>query len=155
MSQVFNSMRCFVLVWLVGWSSFFFGQSNAISSRDSLIDGEAVARFPHPYVYGGLQLRGGGYSPTAWSGGVGLNIELKHLVFDSSASYDTAHKVNDGTLNNDSGHDRGLAGNAFYRFTKLYVGGGASWTQLSTTNYTKQSWHLAFGVGRDWVRESF
>jgi hypothetical protein len=89
----------------------------------------------------GCKLNGGGYPPTAWVGGAGLDIELAHLVFDASAAYDTGHKTNDNTINNNAGHDRGLDGDIFYRFHKLYVGGGASWSQLSTTNYSKQSWH--------------
>jgi hypothetical protein len=33
-------------------------------------DGDiTVAKYPHPYLYGGLQLNGGGYSPTAWVSG--------------------------------------------------------------------------------------
>jgi hypothetical protein len=145
-----SSIRCFMLtLLLVVPTVFSFGQSNAISGGSPLANRNAVAaRYPHPYAYGG-------YAPTALAGGAGLDIELKHLVFDSKASYDTAHKVNDNTVNNHSGHDRGLSGDAFYRFNKLYVGGGASWTQLSTTNYSKQSWHPAFGMGRDWMRESF
>ena len=152
-----SAIRSSVLVLLLVVPSMLsFGQSNAISGGSPLADRNAgVARYPHPYVYGGLQLQGGGYAPTALAGGAGLDIELKHLVFDSKASYDTAHKVNDNTVNNHSGHDRGLSGDAFYRFNKFYVGGGASWTQLSTTNYSKQSWHPAFGMGRDWTRESF
>ena len=40
------------------------------------------------------------------------------------------------------------------RMNKWYVGGGASWSQL-TTNYSKQSWHPRVGGGRDWIREDF
>jgi len=132
------------------------GQLYAIGNGSTLSNGDTpAAKYPHPYLVGGLQLQGGGYAPTAWAGAVGVNVELKHLVLDSSASYAAAHKVNDNTINNHSGHQRGLDGNAFYRFNKLYLGGGASWSQLSTTNYTKQSWHPAIGVGHDWLREGF
>jgi hypothetical protein len=158
MNQPVNSMRCSILMLtllLATWSVPCFGQLNAVGNGSTFDGGAAAAKYPHPYLFGGLQLQGGGYAPTAWTGGVGVNVELKHLVFDSSASYATAHKTNDNTINNYSGHQRGLVGDAFYRFNKIYVGGGASWSQLSTTNYTKQSWHPKFGMGRDWLRETF
>ncbi len=98
-------------------------------------------------------MNGGGYAPAAWIGGAGVNIELKYLVFDATAAYDTGHKINDNTIDNHSGHDRKLAGNAFFRFNRFYAGGGASWSQLSTTNYTKQAWHPQFGGGHDWFWE--
>jgi hypothetical protein len=132
------------------------GQLNAIANSSVLPNGDTAAgKYPHPYLTGSFQLQSGGYAPAAWAGGVGVNVELKHLVFDSSASYAAARKVNDNTIDNHSGHQRGVDGNAFYRFNKLYAGGGASWSQLSTTNYTKQSWHPRIGVGRDWLREGF
>lgn len=150
-------MKHSLLLLLLALSGLSFGQSNAALEPRSTVDNSepSAARYPHPYVYGGLQLNGAGYSPTAWLGGAGLNIELKHLIFDSSASYDTAHKTNDNTVNNDNGHDRNLEGNAFFRLNRFYLGGGASWSELSTTNYTKQAWHPDFGVGRDWLREDF
>ncbi len=151
-----QSSKLVVTLLLTIWAMPSFAQLHAIANDSSLSNGDApAAKYRHPYLAGGLQLQGGGYAPTAWAGEVGVNIELKHLVLDSSASYAAAHKVNDNTINNHSGHRRGLDGNAFYRFNKLYAGGGASWSQLSTTNYTKQSWHPAVGVGRDWLREGF
>jgi hypothetical protein len=155
MNQTTDSIRGLMLVLLVVMSVFSFGQSRAVNSSTPTDGDITVAKYPHPYLYGGLQLNGGGYSPTAWVGGAGLDIELAHLVFDASAAYDTGHKTNDNTINNNAGHDRGLDGDLFYRFHKLYVGGGASWSQLSTTNYSKQSWHPNFGVGRDWLGETF
>jgi hypothetical protein len=153
-SMQYSSMVLTLLLLL--WTVPSFGQLYAVANGATLSNGDApAAKYPHPYLVGGLQLQGGGYAPTAWAGGVGVNVEFKHLVLDTSASYAAAHKVNDNTINNHSGHQRGLDGNVFYRFNKLYLGGGASWSQLSTTNYAKQSWHPAVGVGRDWLREGF
>ena len=89
MNQTTNSIRGLMLVLLlVVMSVFSFGQSRAVNSSSNPADGDiAVAKYPHPYLYGGLQLNGGGYSPTAWVGGAGLDIELAHLVFDASAGY--------------------------------------------------------------------
>jgi hypothetical protein len=92
----------------------------------------------------------GGYATFAAQGGAGLRIDSEHLLFDSNASYDNGHKVNDNTANNYKGHDRGLSGTAYYRLSSAwFFGVGAEWDQLSTTNYTKASWHPMFGGGRD------
>ena len=61
-----------------------------------------------------------------------------------------ARKTNDGTLNNRKGHEGFLQGRLFYRWhTGLYFGGGAQWSETSTTNYVKNSWRPVFGVGGD------
>ena len=112
------------------------------------------AAYPHPYLYGGLQLNGGGYAPTSGVLGGGLDLELPHLVTNIEASYDNAHKSNDGTVGNVSGHDRYLSGDAFYRLkNRWYFGGGYHWSQLSTTNYSKSASRPAFGGGKDWIHE--
>src|SRR5580693_2380918 len=83
------------------------GQLNAIANSSVLPNGDTAAgKYPHPYLTGSFQLQSGGYAPAAWAGGVGVNVELKHLVFDSSASYAAARKVNDNTIDNHSGHQR-------------------------------------------------
>ena len=93
--------RFVLTLLLVIWSLPSFGQLYAIGNGSTLSNGDvSAAKYPHPYLVGGLQLQGGGYAPTAWAGGVGVNVELKHLVLDTSASYATAHKVNDNTINN-------------------------------------------------------
>jgi hypothetical protein len=105
--------------------------------------------WPRPFVYGGLGLNGGGYAPMAGKVGAGLRIDKPHLIWAASAAYDTSHKSNDNTLNNDNGHERSLESSAYYRFTNAwFVGGGASWSELSTTNYTKQDFTLRWAAER-------
>jgi len=105
---------------------------------------------PHPYVYGGLGLMGGGYAPLAALGGVGVRIDATHLIFDASAAYDNGHKTNDGDQPNSKGHDRSLAGSAYYRLSSgWFFGAGYGWSQLSTTNYTKGGSRPRFGGGKD------
>lgn len=142
-SEVFVCLAILALSTLVGAQKLNY-EENPLPSR-----------YPLPYVIAGFQLNGGGYSAVSQELGGGLDLELKHFLFIGSATYDNAHKTNDGTLNNRNGHDRMLEGKAFYRFRPWYVGGGASWSQLATTNYTKESWRPKFGVGRDWFRESY
>ena len=75
-----------------------------------------------------------------------------------SAGYEGVRKTNDNTGNNPSGRQRSLRGEAFWRRAAgngLYSGGGVVWSQLSTTNYAKQSWHPAMGGGKDFLRRDY
>jgi hypothetical protein len=83
-----------------------------------------------------------------------LRIDKTHLIWAASAAYDNSHKSNDNTLNNDNGHERSLDSSIYYRFTNTwFVGGGASWSELSTTNYTKQDFHPSVGGGKDYFHK--
>ena len=111
---------------------------------------------PHPYISGSFNLMPSGYYPTSFGAGAGLMYDLPHLVFDSYAGYDTGRKSNDATVNNYSGHDRFLRGFLSYKQDATYLGAGARWSQLSTSNYTKGgdassagSWHPELGIGHD------
>jgi hypothetical protein len=110
-------------------------------------------KYPQPYIYGGLGLsRGAGYGLASANIGVGLMVNTQHFISDAVATYDNGHKVADGTGNNPQGHDRGLATNAYYKFPAgLFLGAGASWSQLSTTHYSKQAWHPSVGGGFDYL----
>jgi hypothetical protein len=110
--------------------------------------------WPRPFVYGGLGLNGGGYAPMSGKVGAGLRIDKTHLIWAASAAYDNSHKSNDNTLNNENGHQRSLESSIYYRFTNAwFVGGGASWSELSTTNYTKQDFHPSVGGGKDYFHK--
>ncbi len=109
--------------------------------------------WPHPFVYAGLGVNGGGYSSLSGNVGGGLRIDTRRLIWEANASYDNAHKANDNTLNNDSGHSRHLSSSLYYRFDNgWFAGGGAGWEQLSTTNYTKQAFRPSIGGGKDYFR---
>jgi hypothetical protein len=98
----------------------------------------------------GPSLVGNGYQSLALNGGVGLLLNSPHLLSDVEATYMNARKTDDNTLNNNKGHERSLKGRVFYRFHRdLYLGGGAQWSETSTTNYTKKGWRPTFGVGGD------
>jgi len=106
---------------------------------------------PHPYLTLGTDFSGSsGYQPVSPFGSAGLSIDSEHFLLDLSGSYESTRKVNDNTGSNPKGRQRGLLGNASYRFSsQWFLGVGASWDQLSTTNYSKQNWHPRFGGGRD------
>lgn len=110
-------------------------------------------KYPQPYIYGGLGLsRGAGYGLASTNVGVGVMVNTRHFLSDAVATYDNGHKVADGTGNNPKGHDRGLASNFYYKFSDgLFLGAGASWSQLSTTNYSKQGWNPSLGGGFDYL----
>ncbi|MGA9798971.1 MAG: hypothetical protein WBQ68_08160 [Terriglobales bacterium] len=110
--------------------------------------------WPRPFIYGGLGLNGGGYSPASGNVGAGLRIDQNHLIWEASASYDNAHKSDDNTTDNLKGHDRGIESSAYYRFTDgWFLGAGAGWSQLSTTNYSKQAFHPSIGGGKDYFHK--
>lgn len=129
----------------------------------SLANGQSVLRepartmpaqaswIPRPYVFCGPSLVGGGYQTFATNIGGGLLLRSKGLVADFEARYMNARKTNDNTINNHSGHERFLKGRLFYPWRRnLYFGGGAQWSQTSTTNYTKSAWRPTLGVGGDY-----
>jgi hypothetical protein len=110
---------------------------------------------PRPFVYSGLELNGAGYAPLAGTAGVGLRVDSLHLLANTEASYDNAHKSNDNDQPNPKGHDRGLDGSSYYRLSSgWYFGGGWRWSQLSTTNYTKSGSRPSFGGGRDYFHQA-
>lgn len=107
---------------------------------------------PRPYVFLGPELMGGGYAPLAMEGGVGVRVEAEHLTVDANATYDNGHKTYDGTQPNPKGHDRGLDGSLYYRLSSGWAfGGGYTWGQLSTTNYTKSGARPKFGGYKDFL----
>lgn len=107
-------------------------------------------QLPRPYVSAGFTLMPPGYAAVAAQGGAGIQWNRPYLVFDSYAGYDNGRKANDNTSGNNKGHDRYLRGFLAYKHGKNYFGGGARWSELSTTNYSDFSWHPEAGVGRDW-----
>ena len=111
--------------------------------------------WPHPFVYAGAGLMGGGYAPLAWEGGGGLTIDTRHFLAFAEGEYDNGHKTNDNTGPNPKGHDRTLAAAGYFRLSSGWLAGvGARWNQLSTTNYTKGGWRPTFGGGKDYFHKT-
>lgn len=107
--------------------------------------------WPRPYAYGGLALNQGGYSAAAGTIGGGLNVETLHFIALTEGWVENAPKQNSG-----SGSEVGVRARSFYRTAQgWYFGGGAQWSALSTTAYSKQAWRPAFGGGKDMGRENF
>jgi hypothetical protein len=110
---------------------------------------------PHPYLSFGPSLMGGGYAPLAYRAEAGIDLESTHVIFRSLAAYDNGRKTNDGDQPNPNGHDRYLEGAAYYRARRgWFLGMGWSWSQLSTTNYSKGGTRPEFGGGYDWFLHS-
>jgi hypothetical protein len=105
---------------------------------------------PHPVLFLGPSLVGNGYQTFAGNFGAALLLNSRRLLGDLEASYMNAKKTNDNTVNNRKGHERFLNGRFFYPWRNgWYFGGGAQWSETSTTNYTKTSWRPAFGLTKD------
>jgi hypothetical protein len=103
---------------------------------------------PRPFLFSG-GFGGGSYAFLSPIFGGGLLLNASKLTADFEASYGTARKTDDGTINNREGHERFLKGRLFYRYRNFYFGGGAQWSETATTNYTKKSWRPTFGFGGD------
>lgn len=112
---------------------------------------------PRPYLMIGPTLMGGGYAPLAYRAETGLNVESRQWVMKAGAAYDDGHIVNDGDQPNPKGHDRYLESAIYFRppieplSGRWFVGGGFTWSQLSTTNYTKGGSRPLIGGGYDLV----
>jgi hypothetical protein len=111
---------------------------------------------PHPFIFLGPSLVGNGYQDLAAHFGSGFLLKSRQLVGDFEVSYMNAKKVNDGTVNNYSGHERFLQGGLFVPWKRgVYFGGGARWSETATTNYTKKAWRPTLGIGQDYFTEGF
>jgi hypothetical protein len=147
------SVRLLVVVGLIGLGisgSQAFAQNEVLPTSVSGPSGPKIP-WPHPFLLAGLGVNGAGYSSISGNVGGGLRIDTTHLIWTASAGYDTARKANDNTVDNVSGHSRSLDSSIYYRFQNgWFAGGGAGWTQLSTTNYSKQAFRPSVGGGKDY-----
>ena len=110
---------------------------------------------PRAYVFAGAAGMGSGYAPFAALGGAGVRIDSEHFILETEAWYDNGHKSGERGKPNPKGHDRGLVGSMYYRLPSGWAfGGGACWSQLSTTNYRKSSWRPTFGGNKDFFLEN-
>lgn len=153
-----------ILLFLLFAGAAAAAQSNLVSShaisddqRESMVSGSFI---PRPYVYFGPSLMGGGYAPVTVRSEAGINLEATHIVFRVLGAYDNGHKVNDNDQPNPNGHDRYLDSAVYYRLASkgwsgnLYFGGGYTWSELSTTNYSKGAGRYQLGGGYDWSRRA-
>jgi hypothetical protein len=109
---------------------------------------------PRLKIFPQLNLNGEGFAVFSESIAAGVDFESKHLLLDGVASYNNAHKANDGTGDNPKGHIRALDASAYYRLPNYwFVGTLAGWGQLSTSNYKKDSFGMSFGGGTDFVAD--
>lgn len=139
-----------VLGLVLGFSPQRASAQNLVSAPSSGLK----LTWPRPFLYAGVGVNGGGYSPFSGGVGGGLRIDTHHLIWEGRAEYDNGRKSNDNTLNNDSGHSRHLNSSIYYRFQDgWFAGGGAGWEQLSTTNYTKQAFRPSIGGGKDYFHK--
>jgi len=148
-----KSILLVVVLCLVGTQAFAQNAVLPATTSDSSGSFPKIV-WPRPFIYGGLGLNGGGYAPLSGKVGAGLRSDQNHLIWSASAAYDNSHKANDKTTNNTNGHERALDSSIYYRFNNgWFLGGGASWSELSTTNYTKQGFHPSVSGGKDYVHK--
>jgi len=149
--------RCAIvlaLLTLFGKSALFAQQVVSEKPVAGDADQQPPGLVPHPFLYAGAGLMGGGYAPLAWEGGGGLRIDSRHVLASAEGEYDNGHKTNDNDQPNPKGHDRALAATAYFRLSSgWFFGTGARWSQLSTTNYTKGAWRPTVGGGKDYFHK--
>ncbi|HEX4424722.1 MAG TPA: hypothetical protein VH079_04955 [Terriglobales bacterium] len=105
-------------------------------------------------MFGGAELMGGDYEPMALVGEIGVEIETIRLMLRARAFYDNGHKLPEDGDPNPKGHDRHLEGAAYYHSpAEWFVGAGFHWSQLSTTDFSKQSGGPEFGGGYDLMQK--
>jgi hypothetical protein len=139
---------------LVTTTDLFAQQIVSARSPAGETDQPPSSLLPHPFIYAGAGLMGGGYAPLAAEAGAGLMINSKHFLAVAEGFYDNGHKTDDNDQPNPKGHDRGLSGSAYFRLSSgWFAGMGARWSQLSTTNYTKSGWRPTFGGGKDYFHK--
>ncbi len=139
------SLSCVLLLSVVA-----FGQEKPPASETPA----SPSWTPRPVLYSGPSLVGNGYQTFALNGGGGLLLNSSKLLGDFEGRYMNARKTNDNTLNNRKGHERYLEGRLFYKYRQgLYFGGGAQWSETSTTNYTKKAWRPTVGLGGDYFSQ--
>jgi hypothetical protein len=146
------AMRCFsrlaaIVILVMGIGS---AQNNVVGSANGSREDWLTKPVPHPFVDVGPSLMGGGYATFAYHVGGGIDIESTHVIVRAMVAYDNGRKVNDNDQPNPNGHDRYLDGALYYRLPdNIYFGGGYTWSQLSTTNYTKGGGRYEIGGGYD------
>jgi hypothetical protein len=121
--------------------------------REKLVSGRYI---PLPFFYLGPSIMPDGYRPLALRAETGLSMDARHILWKALAAFDNDRKDNDGTGPNPKGHDRYLAGEAYFRpaisgwSEMFFLGAGYRWSQLSTSNYTKSGSRWQPGGGYDW-----
>ena len=146
---------CTSALAIMVFTTTVLGQQVASQKPTSVeTDVAPASLLPHPFVYAGAGLMGAGYAPLAGEAGAGVMINSRHLLASAEGSYDNGHKTNDNDQPNPKGHDRGLSGSAYFRFSSgWFAGAGVRWSQLSTTNYKKSGWRPTFGGGKDYFHK--
>lgn len=108
-------------------------------------------RRPRPYFYSGMSLQENGSAALNYVVGVGIQENTPHFLFDGYMEYSNTRKIDDNTVNNLSGRTRMLYAAPRFRLRNgWFIGPGARWSQLSTTNYVKEGWRPFVGGGKDW-----
>jgi hypothetical protein len=129
-------------------SLLLFGSVIVLGTEPPLSD----PYIPRPYGVFGLSINGSGYQAISEVLAGGLRVDSPRILSTLEVGYGNARKVNDATINNRSGHERSAQARAFYKLGNgFYFGGGAQWSQTSTTNYTKQAWRPTLGMGKDFL----
>ena len=156
-------MKTAMLLKIVMLTAFPLQAQNAVTANNNAnsdLEPTLTRLTPHPYLFLGPSLMGGGYALLAYRVETGLKVESSNWVMKASAAYDNGRKVNDDDQPNPNGHDRYLESGIYFRPTwqalasDWFFGGGWSWNQLSTTNYTKSGTRPRIGGGYDLVLRS-
>ena len=112
-------------------------------------------RSVQPFVAGGLELNGSGYTPAGAAGVSGIFLDSKYLLLDPEVGYYTGGKNDDNANTSAAGHTRYMKGDVLIKIGEWYVGPGCSWSKLYTPAYDKSSVHPRFAFGRQWPNDGY
>lgn len=112
-------------------------------------------RRPRLVVWPRLNLNGGGFQPVSFSGTIGTGMEMRHLVWEVSGTYNAAKKVEWTDLKdniNPHGNVRSASVSLFYRTDGGWLFGAQGYyAQLRTTLFRKIGEGISVGVGKDFM----
>lgn len=104
---------------------------------------------PHPYVFGGANLVGGGsYQPFSYVVGGGLQNEY-HYGFWAVEGLFSGNKKTINNVGQRSGYTERTHIWGGYRYNDWMLGAGVSYSLLHTNLYSKDAWHPRAGFGHD------
>jgi len=108
-----------------------------------------VSPWPHPYIWAGADLNGGGgYQPLSYIVGGGFQNESHWGFFFVEGMFDGSKKVNDNTGQNSGYTERAHMFGGF-KYKDWMYGTGISYSLLHTSLYSKDAWHPRLGLGKD------
>jgi hypothetical protein len=113
----------------------------------------ATGQTIQPFVAGGGQLNGAGYSTVGAVAAGGFIVDSKHLFLSPEVGYTTGGKADDADNTSSSGHTRYFNAFALAKVGRFGFGPGFAWSKLYTPDYDKSGWHPKAAFSYDFASD--